>query len=1045
MSAVKIFEDKTDTKTGKEGSSDQEFLVYHPTLLIGIGGTGAQVLLRVKKFLEEYFPEGHHLHRFLFIDTDENTYAPQKGLPAIDQNTETCIIGFRSVKNFLENPRLYPHIQMRFPPEQLPESLVVKLAKGQGAAQIRALGALAVALDYHNVYTAIEKAHKELIELGAKVKTLDKAGGFISSSGKVMPYVVCSLAGGTGAGAFMDIAMMAKAICGGTSAELTGIFALPKAFESEVVKQRKDSAVPNFHANAYASLKEIQFALDVNTQEREKKGTIVFEYGSKTKQNPSLPPSDTLFDYCLLIDEENEKGRLNSLESLYNLMARCIFQEIGTRFGVVDRSRNINFTTLLGIEPCPETGRRRTLGSAGAAALVYPADRIARYWTYRASASVIRDLILGKEPSNDRIREAVVQFLGANKLDETGASNQILDTILSKDGHTQSAADYGLDGKFGKEKDPKEFVDAVKAEWTLFRGSRLKEIEKSCEKNKRSVTVDKAQIDWEKHLSALVNNLALTLASDSGISSVLAHLKLLEESATAMKSELERESAKWKEEEPGYIRTFNERCDQLEKIGIFGRMTDRDKKLKQEVINIFNDYVEQALWSAARGPATEILTLLVAVTNQEMMRWSRLRTGIENVLDEISLKSTEIEAARREKDGHVTRNVIEIDVTDPGYEKEFYYAKKTAATELLSIIVNDQHNGDKRKFFEDILGYSSLSQLGNMISVPLYNHIAPSVYQTSVVDFITHGKSDEMKVKGGERLKELLDQADMLCKPFWKAKNVGGAKFDDVATISVKHTEVEQGGKPLPPKFVDEWRRGREFEAIPYEASHEIVLTRKVYGARAFYLEGVNVWKNSYMPRLKMMEAGKSKKGSETAFMMESHITFRDIPDIFPEDSIPLQYFALALAYGFIVRRGAWYHWALEKERNVTGDEFIRVLYPADESHGLTVHHIARESGIPWTEKFGSLSFENPKRKIDKIHQMAQGRDKAFEVFKGNPNFIELVRESADIFLEETGTNKVRTLLEQYCSKVLDPVCKEGNIFEKEKRAILDYIANVGK
>jgi hypothetical protein len=404
--------------------------------------------------------------------------------------------------------------------------------------------------------------------------------------------------------------------------------------------------------------------------------------------------------------------------------------------------------------------------------------------------------------------------------------------------------------------------------------------------------------------------------------------------------------------------------------------------------------------------------------------------------------------SRREKDGHVTRNVAEIDVTESGYEAVFYDSNKKNAAELLSIVVNAKHGGDRRKFFEDVLGCSSNAQLGNMIGVPLFNHIAPSVYQTNVVDFITQGKSGEVTGKGTNRLKEFLSQAHVLCKPFWKVRNVGDAMFEPVSTISVKHTEIEQGGKPLPPKVIDDWRKGRDFEAIPYEASHEIVLTQKVYGARAFYLEDAKIWKKSFDERLRRIkEITKNKKTDEFAFMMESHITFRDIPDIFPEEDIlPLRSFALALAYGFIVRRGDWYHMSLEKERTATGDEIIRVLYSAEEKHGLTVHHIAKEREFSFTGKVGAISFERPKERIDKKrHLLAQGRENAFEAFKSNQDFIDLVKESANIFLEETGIKNVRLLLDEYCAKVLDPSCEEGCIFEKEKGALMDYISSIGK
>lgn len=166
---------------------------FSPTILIGLGGTGREVLLRVKRLLEQRGSSGH-LHRFVFIDADQRTFAKSSGLPEITKD-EKCLIGMNQAVRVLENPGLHAHVWSRFPKSELKEQYIRHLALGEGAGQIRAAGALALMLDYEYVHNRIEGAYRGVVELASRLQAKMAEAREAAVSSDVAIYVVGSLAG----------------------------------------------------------------------------------------------------------------------------------------------------------------------------------------------------------------------------------------------------------------------------------------------------------------------------------------------------------------------------------------------------------------------------------------------------------------------------------------------------------------------------------------------------------------------------------------------------------------------------------------------------------------------------------------------------------------------------------------------------------------------------------------------------------------------------------------------------------------------------------
>lgn len=71
-----------------------------PTLLIGLGGSGKEVLMRLRKrFHDRYITKDPGYARFVFIDTDAQTFVPQE-----KQNE-----AFRGITGAKRNGRMSDH------------------------------------------------------------------------------------------------------------------------------------------------------------------------------------------------------------------------------------------------------------------------------------------------------------------------------------------------------------------------------------------------------------------------------------------------------------------------------------------------------------------------------------------------------------------------------------------------------------------------------------------------------------------------------------------------------------------------------------------------------------------------------------------------------------------------------------------------------------------------------------------------------------------------------------------------------------------------
>ncbi|MHC5614176.1 MAG: tubulin-like doman-containing protein [Nostoc sp.] len=284
-------------------------VVFRPTVVIGLGGTGYEVVLKLKKRFIDVYGSVPEVIRFISIDTTENIQEREKspdGTKVILEPNELYAI---SVANPLPLTR-NDHIAEWWPRDISAASLI------SGAGQIRARGRLALFAKVADIDALIAQAINAVREIRTSKQAF--SDNFqVSSRDGVEVFIVGSLAGGTGSGTFLDVAFLTREHLNNFS-NITGVFVLPRVFAN----------IPQTHlvkSNAYGALKEIEHFWGLSPS-----NSIEIDYGIR-KVKADRPPFDAVF----LIDGVNKNGTVISRpDDLQNLVADGLYIQIGSQIGL---------------------------------------------------------------------------------------------------------------------------------------------------------------------------------------------------------------------------------------------------------------------------------------------------------------------------------------------------------------------------------------------------------------------------------------------------------------------------------------------------------------------------------------------------------------------------------------------------------------------------------------------------------------------------------------------------------------------------------------
>ncbi len=318
-----------------------------PTLFIGIGGTGMEVLMRVRRRILNnlWGGEGAKVRidsltefpvaQFIQLDLDSGAVIDSGKAQAEDLQFESVkftedekIVESFDIKTYCRDDEAldtYPHIKswLSLTPRKIRE---LNIDPSKGAGQMRAISRLYFFDKYTKIRDKIRLKLKNLDAVLSHAPQLNKLG-LKMQTGEYRIVVVCSVAGGTGSGAFLDMGWLARSLgeVGGKKAEIELMLFLPSGY-SGANKDRTE-------ANGYAALMELESAMRGN------KG-FVGQWDSFEKLDLNPNPYSEVY----LVDTGNlAQQNTKDIKDVYHMLADTLFEDFASgEFAKNKRSVAVN-------------------------------------------------------------------------------------------------------------------------------------------------------------------------------------------------------------------------------------------------------------------------------------------------------------------------------------------------------------------------------------------------------------------------------------------------------------------------------------------------------------------------------------------------------------------------------------------------------------------------------------------------------------------------------------------------------------------------------
>ncbi|PLS04314.1 tubulin-like doman-containing protein [Neobacillus cucumis] len=303
--------------------------IGNPMLVIGLGGTGIDALLRLKYQVNRRFKlpqdplskkkkEKPNNIEFLAFETNE-----------YDRNKKYKGIGLDPTKEFvlLSNPEIGGLLQNRSTLESYikewlsPELLITDGISG--ASGVRQAGRLLLFTKINQVVQTIERKIEAVLE---------------GTNKRLYVFILTGLSGGTGSGCYLDIAYITRGIMerkfGPTGVDKVSMLGYLFTPDVNLSKRGLSShTVEYIEKNGFAALKELDYWM--NCDERNER--FKMKYGSLLEVNSPMPP----FNLCHLISGTNLEGKW--LENAYDYCMNVTAENITNFMANEDKKSSEEF------------------------------------------------------------------------------------------------------------------------------------------------------------------------------------------------------------------------------------------------------------------------------------------------------------------------------------------------------------------------------------------------------------------------------------------------------------------------------------------------------------------------------------------------------------------------------------------------------------------------------------------------------------------------------------------------------------------------------
>jgi hypothetical protein len=392
------------------GEKMAEYTGMTPTVVVGVGGTGKEIMIKIRRMIVEAYGslDALPIVSFLHLDTEQNAKVsePQSVLKQDIslRPVEQVWAKVEDAKSILNRLSSYPYLAEWFPPNLKGTDSILA-----GAGQIRALGRFAFTVNYQQIKNAFTGAKSRI--RGYEKFMLDNWKVQLDQGINI--FVIGSLSGGTGSGMLLDLAYNIRDwVPPSELPQSSAYLVLPGAFSG-----LGDRVI----ANAYAALMELDYYSRPDTR---------FESQYSTSQSDRISDQagrDVPFNFCYLVGNSNNKVTFPSLESVLEMVAQNIFLDFSSGFSQYKKLVRDNIRKHWA-SPDP-LGYPQSFITFGLSSIQFPVERVINACASRLAGQAVQ-WWANPTPAPTSMRDIIqTEILPGLLLAESDNQHQIVDSL----------------------------------------------------------------------------------------------------------------------------------------------------------------------------------------------------------------------------------------------------------------------------------------------------------------------------------------------------------------------------------------------------------------------------------------------------------------------------------------------------------------------------------------------------------------------------------------------------------------------------------------
>jgi len=546
--------------------------------------------------------------------------------------------------------------------------------------------------------------------------------------------------------------------------------------------------------------------------------------------------NSAVYDEDFVVESFTPDGRcLLSKEEVFEMVARSLLVDIGSPIGAHIRSANANITTALTMQPCPITKKHRFIHGLGVTSVAVPVWEMLKRSALKILRQFLNDRVLGNPLPASELENEINEFLQANRLDERGDRNDLLEELLQGVTYSPPRTREELEREAGGDevKQAQHVAKWVEDELNRIRTQVIPEAQSRAKEQKVQVL--------RRAVGAIVGRLeALTKAK--GLRAAQSFIAQLITVFDAVSNELANEQRNYEtEQKPSLENIINNQVAFLRNLqGLWGsiRALGRaDEQAMDVALGALREYGKAEIMGVARQAAMELISSEHPIDGhpsllKQLREWQKqIERAIGRVQDLINKCTSEL-TLRQQVTPTGSTYTLEQWVIEP---KEF-----DSWLEKLRALNYDEENALWRALGS---GWEEWLEAMEMSLEELLDKLAEKLADTLGDKFkgwdILRVIEDKSKTNERHRIDAILKTMTQVCQPFWSAPRhaPGGVAYQTFMAFTVPTDQTDERFQEVQKalqKLAEEYGYQPEFVHSGFPFALEMVV--RVYGARAFYL-----------------------------------------------------------------------------------------------------------------------------------------------------------------------------------------------------------------